>query len=838
MRTSFAAAGFALFLVAAPDSEAADDPKQVAFFEEKIRPVLVNHCYECHSPEAEEIESDYLLDTREGIRKGGASGVDAVIPGDVDGSQLVAAIRYGDERLQMPPEGKLPDAVIRDFETWVEMGAADPRDGRSRLPREIDADSHWSFQPPVRHDPPEVEASAWPRDAIDRFVLAELEKQGLAPADDADRATLLRRASLELTGLPPTTTELDAFLADPRPDAEAFEEVVDRLLAEPGFGERWGRHWLDVARFGESSGYSRNMLYPYAWRYRDWVIGAFNDDLPYDEFVAHQIAGDLLPAETPEERDRKIIATGFLTIGPKTLNESNPLLFELNVADDQIDATCRAFLALTANCARCHDHKYDPIPTDDYYALAGIFRSSRNLAGVATNVRAEHEAARPLGEDGDKRLAEIEAAHELVAMLQEEYKELLKPRDALRKELEEKGIDWKKNPSPELVAAETRVQSHKDKLAAAREGIPENPPFAMAVDEGRRISEEEWLAELEENKKKKKPTDPRIADSPVYVRGVHTSPADPVPRGVPTLFSDDLPAPEIGPGESGRLQLAEWIVNPENPLSARVYVNRVWHHLFGVGLVDTVDNFGLLGAGPSHPELLDRLALDFVADGWSTKRLVRRIVLTRTWQLSSAVNDRAHEIDPDGRLRWRFVPQRLEGEALRDSILHVGGGLDREAPASSQVHDIAMLQEKALQREIGRRDFYYSQVDDDVNHRSVYLPMARDAIFDSLRVFDSLDPNLVVGARKVITVPSQALFLLNSDLVREQSLSFAKRLVAGTPSLDGQIDLAFRTIYSREPSSAERTRLEAFFQGDAPDAESWATAVQALICAGEFRTLY
>ena len=290
------------------------NPQSFDFFEKKIRPVLVANCYECHAPDSETIESDFLLNTREGIRKGGASGRDSIIPGDVESSQLIAAIRYDNENLQMPPSGKLPDSVIRDFEKWVAMGAPDPRDGQSRLPREIEAETHWSYQPLKKPGQPVVTDSQWPRTRLDHFVLARLEAEKIVPVKDADRSTLIRRATYELIGLPPTLEELNEFLDDPAPTDVAFEKVIDRLLADRSFGERWGRHWLDVARYAESSGYSRNMLYPYAWRYRDWVIKAWNDDLPYDEFITMQIAGDLLPFETIEQRDEQHISTAFLTI--------------------------------------------------------------------------------------------------------------------------------------------------------------------------------------------------------------------------------------------------------------------------------------------------------------------------------------------------------------------------------------------------------------------------------------------------------------------------------------------------------------------------------------------
>ena len=845
---AFAAVAFAsasLSLGVLPGAEPDLSKAQRDFFESKIRPVLVEHCYGCHSAEAKKVEADYLLDTRAGIRKGGASGRDAVIPGDLSGSQLLEAIRYENPKLQMPPSDhgeKLSGAVIADFETWITMGAPDPRDGESKLPRELAAESHWAFQPVIRPELPPVKNADWPRDRIDHFVLAKLESKKLEPVGDADRSMLIRRATLELTGLPPTLEEIRDFLIDPAPDDQAFATVVDRLLDSPAFGERWGRHWLDVARYAESSGYSRNMLYPYAWRYRDWVIDAFNADKPYDRFLTEQLAGDLLPADSPSQRDARHIATGFLTIGPKTLNEGDPLLFELNVADDQIDATCRAFLALTANCARCHDHKYDPIPTADYYALAGIFRSSQNLAGTSTNVRAEHETAWAMGPDGEQALKRIEEATKKADETQAAYMELVKKRNDIRDPLEKKGIDWRKNPTPALTAAEAEVQRFQDLVRAAKAAIPASPDFAMAVKDAPVMTDADWKTEEEAAAKDKKlPRPLRIADSPIFNKGLHDQPLEPVARGVLSLFEPQLKAPSIPADESGRRQLAAWLTDPNNPLPARVMVNRVWHHLFGTGLVETVDNFGLLGASPSHPELLDDLALRFSGEemNWSMKRLIRTIMLSRAWRLSSTVDETSYAVDPDNRLIWRFAPQRLEGEAIRDSLLFVGTGLDEPPADGSQVFTISMKQAKPLQREIGRRDYYYQDVDENVRYRSVYLPMARDVLFDSLKVFDAPDPNLVVGGRKLTIVPTQALFLMNSQLVLEQAAAMAERIAAGVPYNPGQRAMVvYLSLLAREPSPEEKSLMSEFVLADGNSEKAWAEAIQAVMASGEFRTVY
>lgn len=840
-----------LWLMSGSQIHAADGAMTgVMFFEKKIRPVLVEHCYKCHSSKADLLKAEFLLDTRIGIRKGGVSGRDAVIPGDVTGSHLIEAIRYGNEELQMPPDGKLPASVITDFEAWIAMGAPDPRDGVSRKPVELVAENHWAWKVPQRHEAPEIKNSDWPRDKIDHFILAGLEAKGLSPSEDADRRTLIRRVTLELTGLPPTPEAIKDFLADKQPEDKALAKVVDRLLTSSAFGERWARHWLDVARFGESSGYSRNMLYPYAWRYRNWVIDSLNADKPYDQFVKEQIAGDLLPSKSQVQHEDQLLGTAFLTIGAKTFNEGNLLLFNLNAADDQIDATCRAFLGITANCARCHDHKYDPVSTKDYYALAGIFLSSQHLAGSVTNVRLEHGDAYPLGKDGWGQLKRIELAKKKADKAQSDYLALIKIRDDFRKPLIEKKIDWKKNPTPELKAAEDKVQKFQAVVKAAKESIPKPPSFAMAVVEAMNAVEaaehakacEAQKAVIAEAKKNgKKPPLPTpaksvIADSPVYDKGLHDAPLDKVPRGALSYFGYQTDA--IGKTESGRRQLADWIVDKRNPLTARVYVNRIWHHLFGRGLVATVDNFGALGLAPSHQELLDDLAMDFVADGWSTKKLIRRLVLSRTYSQSSKYRDDYAKKDPDNELLWRFAPQSLEGEAIRDSILVISGRLDAAQLQTSQVAEISKQKDDGRQREIGRRDYYKQDVTWDVLHRSIYLPMARGVIPDMLATFDAADPNLVVGARKLTIVPTQALYMMNSSFVLEESKHVARRII-DLPE-EQRVTAAYEFMFARLPFDDERKFVAKFFQQKTPDESerTWARICQTLFCSAEFRTLY
>ena len=782
-----------------------------SFFEAKIRPVLVKHCYKCHSASAKKQEGGLLLDTLSGIRKGGASGK-SVVPGNVKNSGILAALRH--ESVEMPPGKKLAADIIADFEKWIRDGASDPRDGVSRPITQIDAEDHWAYQVPVKRDLPKVVDKSWPRDDLDYFVLVKLEAAGIMPVADADRRTLIRRATLELTGLLPTVSEIQEFVNDSSSDVEAFSKVVDRLLASDAFGVRWGRHWLDVARYAESSGYTRNMTYPLAWKYRNWVVEAFNQDLPFDCFVRHQVSGDLLAkAMAPAKHDVReyndaVIATAFLTLGPKTLNEGNVLQFDLNVADEQIDTTIRAFMGLTVNCARCHDHKYDPISARDYYALAGIFRSTRNLSAVETNVRAEHSKEFPLGFDGWDRVAKYEAYEKKRSEEQAKYSSTIKGREQYRKYWKDKGIDWKKVIDPDLIAAEDYVQEQKNVVVELSKQKVELPDSAMAV------------ADAE-----------KIIDSQLYDKGNRDAPVELVPRGVPQLLSYGAPA--IPENASGREQLAAWIVDRRNPLTARVFVNRVWQHLFGIGLVDTPDNFGALGAKPINQPLLDHLAIRFIDEEWSIKRLIRNIVLSRTWMLGTSHDGAAFAMDPGNRLHWRFAPQPLEGEAIRDSILAVSGQLDPTVPKTSQIAELSKAKIKK-QSEIGRRDFVVNDLTDDVAYRSIFLPSPRAHLLDVMTVFDAPDPNGVVGQRRLTTLPKQAMFLMNSDFVIES----AKRLASEVSSSANPVEQAYERLLARPPSNTEAAASLRFIEASKSRIDGLTQVCLVLICSGEFRTVY
>jgi len=851
-----AALAFFLLLTTA-DRLCAANPAQ--FFEEKIRPALIEHCYQCHSSRAELLKADFLLDTRAGIRKGGTSGRDAIIPGDVESSQLIEAIRYSNADLQMPPDGKLPDAVIADFETWVAMGAQDPRDGISQKPSERAAKEHWAFQPVQNPQVPTVSDPDWPRDPVDHFTLAAMHAKKLTPAADAGPLVLLRRLTFDLTGLPPSPEQLTAFEAAVTKDRDAaVAELVDSLIDSPAFGQKWGRHWLDIARYGESSGYTRNMLTPDAWRYRNYVIDAFNKDKPYDQFIREQLAGDQLKADSQAQKDEQAIATGFLTIGPKTMGEGSPLLFHLNAADDQIDATCRTFLALTANCSRCHDHKYDPIPTADYYALAGIFLSSRHYAGTETNNRNEHGALYALGAGGQKQFTAIDDFEEKVAREQKIYIGEVNKRKEIHAALEAKGIDWKKNPTPELIAADKLVRKHHDIVHALNTGPkPEPPDTAMVVVEGEiaptppadpekaKAAEEAATAGLSPGEKKAAELIERqrvfITDSPIYDKGLHSSPLEtPVPRGVLTLFGYD--APPIPEAHSGRRQLAEWLIDERNPLTARVVVNRVWRQLFGEGLVETVDNFGVLGAKPSHPALLDHLAVRFRNEQkWSFKTLIRDLVLSRTYQLSATVSEHNRSIDEGNVYLWHHRPRLLDAEALRDSVLAISGELDRSHQQGSQVADVAATQPKLQQREVGRRDFFVKDADYSVTYRSVYLPIVRASMPDVLTLFDVADPNLVAGQRRNTAVPTQALYLMNNPFVLQRAEKIAADLIADSTLKSDRlrIESLYRTVLARMPGDAEAGLFMDYVKQSNSDPETvWTNLTHTLIQSGEFRILY
>ena len=841
-RSAVFSSAFACLLAAGATAAAAEkptekiSPDQLAFFEKRIRPVLVTKCYQCHSAEAEKVKGGLLLDTREGTRMGGATG-HAVEPGDLKGSLLIAAIRGEKKDQLMPPKEKLPPEVIADFEKWVLMGAPDPRDGKTKSvkkPDLADGKNFWAFQPVKSVAVPQPKDTKWSASEIDRFILKKLEENQLKPVPAADSHTFIRRLYFDLIGLPPTPEQVEAFVKAAVGNRQAaIAQVVDQLLALPQFGERWGRHWLDVARYAESTGKERNFAFPQAWRYRDYVIAAFNADKPYDRFLREQVAGDLLPAKDAAQRNELLIATGFLAIGPKGLNERNREAFIMEQVDEQIDVATRASLGLTVSCARCHDHKFDPVPTRDYYALAGIFKSTTTHYGIAggekgknrqpsTHVPLVKSFAPPPPLTPPAAAAAVENPPATGKSLTPEMEAKLKqfvagnPRLAAR---------FKGMTEAEKVAAYARLQASPNAAKAAKAAkppkkaskYPETPAAPPALGE----PSGDWAMAV---------LDGKPADCPIYIRGELEEKGPIVPRGFVTVLGATGPA-KIAPGQSGRIELANWITSPENPLTARVMANRIWQHLFGEGIVSTPDNFGATGERPTHPELLDYLASRFVANGWSVKKLVREIALTRTYQLSSVSDAKNFAADPDNNFLWRANQRRLDAESIRDGILAVSGHLDLKAPNGSPMSSLA-------DTDLGRSA--RSAIKGDARHRSVYLPIVRDMLPEALDLFDFAEPSLVVAAREVTTVPSQALYMLNSPFIRENAAAFAKRFQGTSAEPKERITAAYLIAFSRPPTAAEIARVESYLKTQAAARGGSAdgaltTFCQALFASAEFR---
>ncbi len=783
-----------------PPAKARFTQEQLNFYEKCIRPVLAAKCYNCHSARASKLQGGLMLDTRSGILKGGDSGA-SVVPGKPDESLLIRAIRYTDQDTQMPPTkagGKLPPDVIANFEKWVQMGAPGPNAVAAKTSAELNmkrAQQFWAFQLPKKTKPPTVTNSTWPRSDIDRFVLVGLEEQRLHPVADAEPRALLRRVYFDLIGMPPSIDELNAFLTEcgkGSPERQAaFTEVVDRLLKSPQFGERWGRHWLDVARYAESTGKESNNLFPTAWRYRDYVIQSFNDNKPYDQFIREQIAGDLLSTRDASQHNERLTATGFLALGTKNIVEKDRLVFQMDVIDEQIDTFSRAVLALTVACARCHDHKYDPITMRDYYALAGIFRSTETLYGTTgrKNKGTNASSLLPLADESKP----LSASTKLTSS---------KPAGTESKPSGKKKTKGKKKSA----AGDSSKDGTTDDLAHS----------VMAARDG------------------------KVVDCPIYIKGDTDDPGEKVPRGLIAVLTK-AKSPAMPSTASGRLELALWLTSKDNPLTSRVMVNRVWQHLFGEGLVRTADNFGATGELPTHPELLDDLAARFVDGGWSVKKLIREIVLSRSYALSTRFDGANADVDPDNRLLWRANPRRLDAEAIRDAMLTASGLIDLKPPSRSPVAAVGNgLASKSSSK----------FVDSDSRNRSVYLPVVRDFVPSCLEVFDFAEPSFVVANRGVTNVPSQALYLMNNPFVIEQSQALARR-VAAVPNISDldRIALAYQHALGRLPTETERTRIEAFLRvetGAVPRAnnrgstktdEVYALICQSLFASAEFRYL-
>ena len=705
-------------------------PSQSEFFESKIRPLLADNCYKCHSSQSEKVKGGLLLDSRDGILNGGDSGA-AIVPGDPEKSLLIKAVRYTDPDLQMPKKAKLADDQIAALEQWVRMGAPDPRTATVAAAQKSLGSSktnHWAWQPVKPIAVPAVDDGGWGQSPVDKFISAKLAEKNLKPNPITDKRTLIRRATFDLIGLPPTPEEVQAFVDDA--SADAFAKVVDRLLASPHYGERWGRHWLDVARYSDTKGQPRRFfednLNPFAWTYRDYVIRSFNEDKPYNIFIMEQIAADRL--STAKKNPTNLAALGFLTVGDHFMGMQNDVL------NDRIDAVCKGFLGLTVTCARCHDHKFDPIPTKDYYSLRGIFDScvEPKLKPVVSTVYVtpEYEAYRTQREK-----------------LGFEEGNLIETLPKLRKAKDQEAFKQ----------ARRTLQEVEHKIALLELTDPGAPMRAMTLEDAARGH-----------------------DSPVFIRGEAGSRGELAPRRFLQVLSPaNRPVYTNG---SGRLELAFAIANKNNPLTARVMVNRIWEHHFGAGFVPTPDDFGTMSEPPSHPELLDWLAMNFVTNGWSIKKIHREIMLSSVYQQTSASHPRYTEIDPGNRLLWRANTRRLEFEPLRDSLLAIGGTLE------TNLYGRPLPPGRAAES----------------NRRTIYSLVDRANIPDVWVNFDFADPAMVTGQRYQTTVPQQALFLMNNPLV----ISLAKRLVAMKDFKDADDDAAklkflYERIYQRLPEPME-----------------------------------
>jgi hypothetical protein len=935
------------------------------FFEKKVRPLLTERCLECHSPE-HKVKGGLRLDSREGWETGGDAGP-ALVPGKPEESLLITAVRYRDKDLQMPPKKRLSAEEIATLEQWVKLGAPDPRTGAIAASRKKqtgmsieDGRKFWSYLPPAKIGPPAVKDTAWPRGAIDRFILAKIEEKGLRPGADATPEALVRRLYYALIGLPPTPEQVDHFVQAAGRDAQsAMAAAVDELLASPHFGEKWGRHWLDMARFAESSGGGRTLFFKDAWRYRDYVIEAFNRDQPFDRFIREQIAGDLLPAQSPEERRRQLTATAFLTLGPTNYEEQNKQQLRFDIIDEQLDTIGKVVLGQTIGCARCHDHKFDPIPQRDYYALAGILASTRTLFNYTDNVAKWIATPFELAGPEEQKLRAHEA--KLASMKQDldaARKDLAKAKDASAKANASSGLtiaaadlpgvviddseaktigNWRDSTSvkgfigsgyrtddgegkgvntitfaPKIpmsgrfeVRFSYRPGSNRAKrvpihifhadgqetvfvdqsreppldglfvtlgkfrfeqdgagyvlvsnegttghvVADAVQFIPEEEagvagsgkearqpsPSAQGQEPDRKKEMESRVKTLEAEVKKftsagpHRPTamtvreEDQIADTHLRVRGLVGQRGALIPRGFLQVLATSTP-PVLSEKESGRRELADWLVSPENPLTARVFVNRVWNWLFGTGIVRPTENFGTTGEAPSHPELLDHLARRFVEQGWSVKRLIREMVLSHTWQLATGTTPG----DPDNRLLAHANRRRLDAEQIRDTILTVSGELQLTVGGPN----IAGANEDSPAA------FEYSYEFRDTR-RSVYTPAFRNKRLELFELFDFGDINAPVGRRNVSTVAPQALYLLNHPFVLAQSKLAAERALASSASDDEKLTNAFRAALGRPPREQERALCAKFVAGaDGPRrTEVWSQVYQTLFGCVDFRYL-
>ena len=801
------------------------------FFLSKIEPLLKQRCYECHS-HAGKIKGGLVLDSRSGWQAGGDSGP-AVVPGDVDKSRIIEAVRYSNPDMEMPPKAKLPQSEIALLEEWVKRGVPDPReavaDAKVAKKPGVDVEEgrkHWAYQPVRDAAPPAVRDKAWPLTDVDAFILAKLEAAGLTPNAQADAHTWLRRVTFDLTGLPPSEEEIAAFVADR--STQAHERVVDRLLESRAYGERWARHWLDLVGYAEQIGTEGKVFAEHAWRYRDYLIDAFNNDKPFDHFIREQIAGDLLPAASPQERRANLIATGFIVLGDVDINAIDKLKMEYDFVDSQVGKVGTAFLGMTLGCVRCHDHKFDAIGQKDYYALAGMFRSTKTTFktrhGIWSNVNRvalpELEEDRSVASKHEQKLADW----------RKEKTTLEAGLKALGDKADDEGKKHREELTTQIKALELRI--------AHGEYFHPGKPQALGVED---------VAQ---------PADMRMA-----IRGNPYALGDVIPRGL-VRVAMWAPQPEIPAGQSGRRELAEWIADARHPLTARVAVNRIWQKLFGEGLVRSVDYFGTRGDTPSHPELLDHLAHRVMHDGWSQKRLIRTLALSRTYRLSSespptvsgtkdtqsvslpeSVGSQSTlSKDPENKLLSHMNRQRLDAESIRDAMLVASGRLT--APAGGPGLPLEFTENISglpLTEKGGHPQFAIKKErESQAFERTLYLPVVRTGTQPGtarLRdVFDFPQPAQLTGKRNETTVPTQSLYLLNADLIRQRGEDLAKALLATQSSDADRIGRLWLRVLNRPVTAAEQEDSLAFLQASRATGEehAWTELARTLFGTNEF----
>ena len=922
---------WACSLLYAPVLGANADDEALEYFEKHVRPLLAGKCQACHNAQLKSGNIDFS--GVEGFVK--ARDEAALISAeDPAASRLLAIVNY-DSRVKMPPGGKLPAGELEILGNWVRMGApwpgAEQRD--AMIPEgahgtfTAEQKNYWAFQPVSDPELPEVGTSDWAVKPIDRFVLAKLEEHGLEPATQAPRLTWLRRATFDLTGVPPTTQEAVAFLEDDSP--KAYERVVERLLSSPLYGERWGRHWLDIARYADSTGNDEDHRYPYAWKYRDYVIDAFNDDMPYDQFVREQIAGDLLPSDDPDGVNRQgIVATGFLALGPKAIAQQDKTRMLYDVYDEQIEVVSKAMLGLTIACARCHDHKFDPILTKDYYSLAGIFASTRSFREPRAHVsrmllkplvpqeeydryKAEQDVIKNKQIELDN-LADVEIEEHIDSIVERVSDYMLGAREvyeggteasavALKRELDETQlVAWVSYLEPqdppraqlanwhvamagrraeaaeeyeerfaktlkewhhtirrwrasaiELIKTGTMPPPPKPKFRAGRDRFffdvyhAKGGPMNFDAEQRNRILKAETVetiatlkVELKDLKGNAIPEPPManaiedgdVVEQRVFVRGDYNTEGEPATKVFPAIISGFDQEPVTA--GSGRLELADWIASPQNPLTARVMVNRIWQKHFGEGIVRTPSNFGKLGTPPTHPELLDWLAARFVDDGWSVKNMHRTIMLSNTYRMSSERSASAARIDPANQWLSSFNRRRLDVEELRDGMLAIDRSLDYAMGGT-------------LQSGFGTdRENSNSRLSIDPTtstRRMVYLPLRRANLPTLLNLFDFGDAVTSLGKRPVTNVAPQALFMMNSEFVAKRAANIAEQLLADEVASEAdRVREAYMGILTRHPEPAEVDGALSYIGGfasrfeDRTQQEAWQSYCRVLLASNDF----